>query len=504
MPFVLQALPILILPILLAVGYVTGMHIPNVYYPASPLLFKVRQRAGAPDIVSNEANSDATHANGNGSQNHFPRKKVESMSIKTFLESRVPSLYKGYRPSWWLPSGHLQTFYVVSGDFTKTDQLLYERTLLRTPDGGTLGLDMTPTTEQNPDLPDDTPIVVVQHGLTGGSYESYVRSILAHSCAPKSQGGLGYRGIVINFRGCANVPVTSWQFYSAGHTEDLRCGLLFISHKFPKAPLIGLGFSLGANVMTRYLGEEKEWSRLQAGIVLACPWDVVKNSIRLETEFIPKTLYAPALGGNLMALIRGHVGTLQKLPPDDRLAPQMDNILSLKNPTLKQVDHALTRFCGGSSPPFPFKSADEYYVWASSHRHVTSIRVPFLAINAADDPIVGFSPTEETAHGQTCALAVTPSGGHLGWFRGGSPIGSGGPPDRWVREPVLEFLRAAAEDYVPDSRYGPPKDGRDRVERDGFVLERGKDLIGYKVVSTGQIIHGGESTPAHKLKTQGL
>ena len=75
-------------------------------------------------------------------------------------------------------------------------------TLLRTPDGGTLGLDMTPTTDQDPSLPDDTPIIVVQHGLTGGSYESYVRSVLAHACGPKSQGSLGYRGIVINFRGC--------------------------------------------------------------------------------------------------------------------------------------------------------------------------------------------------------------------------------------------------------------------------------------------------------------
>jgi len=78
------------------------------------------------------------------------------------------------------------------------------------------------------------------------------------------------------------------------------------------------------------------------------------------------------------------------------------------------VDHAFTRFCGGGSPPFLFKSADDHYVWASNHRHISSIRVPFLAINAADDLIVGFTPAEETAHGQTCALAVTASGGHLG------------------------------------------------------------------------------------------
>ena len=68
----------------------------------------------------------------------------------------------------------------------------------------------------------------------------------------------------------AGVPVTSPQLYSAGHTDDLRQALMFISHLYPRAPLIGLGFSLGANVMTRYLAEEGEKSRLLAGCALGC------------------------------------------------------------------------------------------------------------------------------------------------------------------------------------------------------------------------------------------
>lgn len=78
------------------------------------------------------------------------------------------------------------------------------RTLIRLPDGGTLGLDVCPPTssEQAHNLPADTPIIVVQHGLTGGSHEPYIRSVLAGACAPKSQGGLGFRAVVINFRAC--------------------------------------------------------------------------------------------------------------------------------------------------------------------------------------------------------------------------------------------------------------------------------------------------------------
>ena len=88
------------------------------------------------------------------------------------------------------------------------------RTLIRLPDGGTLGIDMAPNSKEAVDLPADTPIVVVQHGLTGGSYEPYVRSILAGAIAPKSEGGLGLRAIVINFRGCQFSLVLFPTFFS--------------------------------------------------------------------------------------------------------------------------------------------------------------------------------------------------------------------------------------------------------------------------------------------------
>jgi uncharacterized protein len=68
----------------------------------------------------------------------------------------------------------------------------------------------------------------------------------------------------------AGVPVTSPQLYSAGHTDDLRQALIYITKRYPRAPLLGIGFSLGANVLTRYIAEEGENSRLVAGCALAC------------------------------------------------------------------------------------------------------------------------------------------------------------------------------------------------------------------------------------------
>ena len=87
----------------------------------------------------------------------------------------------------WLGNGHLQTIYNVLGDFSLIDKITYSRTLLRTPDGGTLGLDFVHNpdsldhrvrgedAETQAESDDTTPILVIAHGLTGGSYESYVR-----------------------------------------------------------------------------------------------------------------------------------------------------------------------------------------------------------------------------------------------------------------------------------------------------------------------------------------
>lgn len=46
--------------------------------------------------------------------------------------------------------------------------------------------------------------------------------------------------------------------------------MYYIRERYPQAPLLGLGFSLGANVLTRYLAEEGENSRLAAACALAC------------------------------------------------------------------------------------------------------------------------------------------------------------------------------------------------------------------------------------------
>jgi len=70
-------------------------------------------------------------------------------------------------------------------------------------------------------------------------------------------------------------------------------------------------------------------------------------------------------------------------------------------------------------------------------------------------------------------MVTTRHGGHLGWFEG-----NGKPPQRWVRKPVVEWLKAVGEDLV-DVRKGKPAES---YWKDGFIREKGCDAIGYKVL----------------------
>jgi len=403
--------------------------------------------------------------------------ETEQISLRTLVESRCQSLFTEFHPIWWLFNGHLQTIYCVLGDFSKNDHMWYNRKYIRLSDGGTLGLDFAPT--EDPNVKDDAPIVVVMHGLTGGSYEPYVRAILHRACAPVEKGGLGYRAVVINFRGCAGVPITSPQLYSAGHTDDCRQAVMFIAQTYPKAPLLGLGFSLGANVLTRYLAEEGDRSRLVSFCALACPWDLEQNNRGLLSTFSGKHVYSKGMGGNLQNLLKRHAKSLLA-DPDHRVSKALPLALGLKNPTLEKFDDTFTCVAGGSAPTFPFATAHDYYRWASSHSVVKDIRVPFLAINAADDPVVRHVPMDGGGNGFVI-MELTPAGGHLGWFQAGD-----GFVDRWTTKPVLEWLKLTGEDIVhPKGQYG-----RLYVDEDGYLREKGTPHLGCKEIEGGGLIDG--------------
>src|SRR5699024_10504455 len=109
--------------------------------------------------------------------------------------------------------------------------------------------------------------VVVLHGLGGSLASKYVRGIL---CAVGASHG---RGVLMHFRGAAK-PNRLARSYHSGETGDLGFLLALLQQRFPKAPLAVVGYSLGGNVLLKFLGEQGRVSPLSCAVAVSVPFDL--------------------------------------------------------------------------------------------------------------------------------------------------------------------------------------------------------------------------------------
>ena len=181
------------------------------------------------------------------------------ISLLKLCEEVTPPCY--LRPL--LFNGHLQTFWTAVRSYDIP--VYYKRRVFSAEDqtfAGTFAVDFAVPEYQGIDdsLPprttyytdsefeelrseDDTPMLVILHGLSGGSHEIYLRHMV------KPMIDAGWEACVVNSRGCAMSKITSGVLYNARATWDVRQIVKWLKTRFPNRPLFGLGFSLGANIL---------------------------------------------------------------------------------------------------------------------------------------------------------------------------------------------------------------------------------------------------------------
>ncbi|KAG0198652.1 hypothetical protein BGX28_007904 [Mortierella sp. GBA30] len=348
-------------------------------------------------------------------------------SFVEYIRRKCPSLAEPhgqaiFHPTLWLANGHLQTFYTSTNAFEKMYKVIYDRELLKTPDGGTISIDWAPPLSVMP--ADNTPTLVLLHGLTGGSFESYIRDLVYTMTHVH-----GYRCVVFNARACADTALTSPQLFSGGYTDDLRLVVKHIRTILPSAKLMGAGFSMGSNVLMNYMGEEGDQCEFLGAVSVSNPFDMLGTCLAIERGFVGKHVYRYVMGGNLKNLFLKNIQVFFNSTIIDVSEVQRDVH------TMRQFDDQVTR------KVFGFTTVSEYYRAASCAPRLLSIRRPFLCLSALDDPIAVQEclPRDEIRANPFGLLATTAQGGHLGWFEGFWR------PKRWCTRPLAEFCTAMFE-----------------------------------------------------------
>jgi len=311
-----------------------------------------------------------------------------------------------FEPSRWLPGAHAHTIYASL--FAAAPPVDYRRERWDTPDGDFVDVDFI-------DGPVDAPSVHLFHGLEGSSRSHYAR-VLMHAVRAR-----GWRGSVLNFRGCSGEANRMPRAYHSGDSGEVDWVMRRMKGRLGAAPLYAAGVSLGGNALLKWLGEAGVEAKhfVNAASAISAPMDLMSGGDALGKGF--PLVYARHF---LVTLKRKSRGMIERHPG------LFDAAAVERSRTLRDFDNAFT------APVHGFRDTDDYWTRSSAKPWLRAVRVPTLVINARDDPFMPESalPTErEVADAVT--LEFTAKGGHVGFVSGRFP----GQID-WLPRRLLHFF----------------------------------------------------------------
>ncbi len=243
------------------------------------------------------------------------------------------------------------------------------------------------------------PLVLLLHGLEGSTNSGYVK-VLARELA-----AAGLASVGLNFRSCSGELNRGPRLYHAGETDDVEFVILQLAARHPRRPLAAVGFSIGGNILLRWLGEagERATGLLDAAAVVSVPFDIEAGARFMEAS--ASRLYLR----HLLPSLRAKVAAKREL-----LRGRIDVQRALAARTFFEFDDAAT------SPLYGFKDVHDYYRRASCAPWIGGVRVPTLVVHALDDPFLPASavPTAAIAANPALIPAISEHGGHVGFIHG--------------------------------------------------------------------------------------
>lgn len=310
-----------------------------------------------------------------------------------------------FEPHPLLRGAHAQT--IVPTLLRPPPDLALRRERLELPDGDFVDLAWAGP-ERGPRL------AVLIHGLTGGFQSKYLRGTARELIARD------WRVVILQLRGGGDEPNRHPRCYHHGDTADLRHLWRLLRQREPGVRLAAAGWSLGANVLLKALGEEGDAAPVEAAAAGCAPFRLEICAEKLRSG--SARLYQARLLRDLKAIVaRKHAAVPA---PVDMAAVQDAR-------DFFEFDDRYTAPLNG------FRDARDYYARCESAGFVGAIRRPTLIVNARDDPFMtpDVLPAAESLS-PSVTLEVSRRGGHVGFIAPGRR----GVPSFWLERRLAAHL----------------------------------------------------------------
>lgn len=317
-----------------------------------------------------------------------------------------------FKPAWWARNSHAQT--ILADLLTRRHSLHCQPERFELEDGDFVDLAWT----EQPPSDHSGPLIVLFHGLEGS-----LRSHYAHRFM-KSKQQRGWPAVMMHFRGCSGEPNRHPRGYHSGETGDARFLLRTLRQRYPHAQLMAVGYSLGGNMLLKYLGEHHQDPLISAAISISPPLNLAACGHRLERGF--SRCYQYYL---LRRMKRNFKQKIAQLPILRERTLCGDNHHQLK--TFREFDHQIT------APLHGFNSADDYYQQCSALPYLKKIVTPTLIIHAADDPFMTHAVIPDASQlGSGVEYELSSKGGHVGFISGKRPW----RPKFYLEQRIADFI----------------------------------------------------------------
>ena len=303
----------------------------------------------------------------------------------------MPILHSTYKAPYFFRNGFIATVY--SGLFRKVDGLVQERERIILSDGDFLDLDWSYSKVKTRKL------IIILHGLEGNAQRHYVTG------TAKLFNKNNVDALSVNFRSCSGEDNLAYRSYHSGDIEDLKQVIQHVLNTTKYSEIYIKGFSLGGNVVLKYLGECATIpQQIKAGIAVSVPCYLAGSAKEIHTfkNKVFHNKFKRSLKLKLQEKMKQHPDKLKDT-----------DITSIK--TLYDFDNLYTSKAHG------FIDASDYYEQSSSLQFLPNIKIPTLLINALNDSFLSPEcyPVKEAKNNPNLFLEMPKHGGHVGFFEKG-------------------------------------------------------------------------------------